>query len=144
MTDPIAERRDAAVHEGGHVAAAWALGLSIVECTAQPEDGLLGRTRFETASDVASLIVRLAGFLAEGSAPVPWPPDWCDAHACDWEGLGELIRSASIPDVTYRAACGIPLDMAADPEWQKAVGIVAVALERVPQLDASDVLTLLA
>ena len=143
-TDPLAERHSAAVHEGGHVAAAWALGLHVEFCTVQPEDGYWGRTRFHVSSDVASLVVKLAGYLAEGVAPIAWPPDWSDAQECDLEGLGRLIREAPIPEETYRSAVALALRMVDDPEWQRHVSVIARALGRVGNLDADDVSALLA
>ncbi len=144
MTEP--HRFGTARHEAGHAAAALMLGRKVeeIEVTVGGLDTFYGRTRMEVADDFEDVVIRLVGYLAEGVAPVAWPPDYEDALDEEREGLGPLLRTLGVPREAYRALCDAALRLAADTEFRRRVSVLASALGACPVLSGEQVAGLLA
>jgi hypothetical protein len=132
-----------ALHESGHTVAAWRLGRQVEFVSVEPDDGLWGRTRLHVSGEARDLVIRLAGYLAEGEAPVPWPPTFDEARTMKLENIGALVAELRLDRATYTKLANIALEMMADPDVRRAVALVASALLRVPVLNEAQLATLL-
>ncbi len=90
-----------------------------------------------------AIVTALAGHLAEGEAPVKWPPDFRDAQTELRESLGELILEARIDRPTYHKLCGIAMDLSRDPAFRLDTELLALALQERKTLSGEEVQALL-
>jgi hypothetical protein len=100
-------------------------------------DDFLGRTRYVLAGTARDVVVRLAGYMAEGEPG--WPPPWPQCLDEGREGLGELVREAGLDAGTYARVVVLARDMVADPQLRRRIALVASALLRCPKLTGEQV-----
>ena len=146
-TTPIDLHRTA-VHEAGHAVTAARLGLEIKRVSIVPTEGRHGHIvyalRGDTTGASRAVVVKLAGyyaahFLLDELPPLTWAPDYEDALACDYEGLGKVLRDYNVSRKAYHELCGVALDMFQEAGWQRAVRRTADALETFGYLTGSQI-----
>jgi hypothetical protein len=86
-----------------------------------------------------ALVTALCGYLAEGVAPVQWPPKWTDAQVELREDLGPWIVEWRIDQDTYYRLAEVALDLAADPAFRLDVDLLVLELEKRKKLTGPEV-----
>lgn len=90
----------AAVHEAGHVVAAWLLGLEVHSITVDHTDGA-GRAKITLSSDpLDNARVAVAGSTCQLAFSLPCPHDW--AWARDYDAFIEILEEIHPDDESAR------------------------------------------
>jgi hypothetical protein len=139
-------RQDTLQHEAAHAVFALAQGHRVAKArVGAVGDGLLGSVEVEAAEDLyGHLITTLAGPMATGQLPPPWPPDPAAADGTDEREAAMCVHVGGITREQYITAAAICAHLLDDPSVKEAIALVADklgTLETLTHLMVRDALT---
>ena len=129
-------RLDTLQHEAAHAVFALAQGHRVAKArVGAVGDGLLGSVEVEAAEDLyGHLITTLAGPMATGQPPPPWPPDPAAADGTDEREAAMCVYLGGISREQYISAAAITAHMLEDHLVKGAIAAVARKLGEVGSL----------
>ena len=128
-----------AEHEARHVVACWFVNAPVESAAVgahAPQEGIVKTPPMENGA--ANLLTRLVGWLGDEDLPrnAAWPPAWPPPVKHDVDGLSWCVRFYGLSKETYATVVEIALELVNDPEFERAVTLVARGLMAAPRIDA--------
>lgn len=131
-----------AEHEARHVVGGWFGGQEVRSAAIgshAPVDAAGNVKTVPSENGVAELLGRLLGWLNDPDLPegAVWPPPYPPpvGKGRDPDGVGWCVRHFGLSKRAYEQTCELAGELAADPDSQRAVALVARGLLAAPQLD---------
>ena len=133
-----------AEHEARHVVASWFVNGAVESAAIgihANEEGIVKVGPMENGA--ANLLTRLVGWMQDPHLPAGamWPPPYPPptGRGKDPDGVGWCVKHYGLSRETYEGVVEVAQELLDDPDFKRAIKLVARGLMAAPQIDAEGI-----